>query len=239
MGLVGVASDGDGAYARRVTTRAAAIAVSVIEAVDQGASAAPGCPDALADEVAQRVVDLRRAAGWQPLGWKIGATNRAVMQELGIDRPVVAPVYDATVVWAGGSVGAVRLRRMQGPRLEPELVLVLASPPDVGMDEERLFGCVRAVAIGFEVVQSPYPGWRCSRADAIAAGGLHGALLIGTEVARSTVTVSSCARLRSFCAARVVRGCTARPAMCWAARCLRCELHSRARHRSRSGRGRL
>src|ERR1700738_344586 len=35
------------------------------------------------------------------------------------------------------------------------------------------------VALGFEIVQSIYPGWKFSAADTIAANGVHGALLIG------------------------------------------------------------
>jgi hypothetical protein len=34
-------------------------------------------------------------------------------------------------------------------------------------------------ALGFEIVQSIYPGWKFSAADTISANGVHGALLIG------------------------------------------------------------
>src|SRR5262249_40623776 len=39
------------------------------------------------------------------------------------------------------------------------------------------------VAHGFEIVQSPFPGWRFQPADTVAAGGLHGACLIGPRIA--------------------------------------------------------
>jgi 2-keto-4-pentenoate hydratase len=42
-----------------------------------------------------------------------------------------------------------------------------------------LLSCVAWVALGFEIVQSIYPGWRFSAADTVAANGVHGALLIG------------------------------------------------------------
>jgi 2-oxo-3-hexenedioate decarboxylase len=42
-----------------------------------------------------------------------------------------------------------------------------------------LLACIDWVAHGFEVVQSIFPGWKFSAADAVAAFGLHAALIIG------------------------------------------------------------
>jgi 2-oxo-3-hexenedioate decarboxylase len=42
-----------------------------------------------------------------------------------------------------------------------------------------LLSCIAWVALGFEIVQSIFPGWNFSAADTIAANGVHGALLIG------------------------------------------------------------
>jgi 2-oxo-3-hexenedioate decarboxylase len=48
-----------------------------------------------------------------------------------------------------------------------------------GMDESALLGCIDEVAHGFELVQSIYPGWAFTAPDAVAAFGVHGALLLG------------------------------------------------------------
>jgi len=47
------------------------------------------------------------------------------------------------------------------------------------MDEKALLACIDWVGHGFELVQSIFPGWKFSAPDAVAAFGLHGALLIG------------------------------------------------------------
>jgi 2-oxo-3-hexenedioate decarboxylase len=47
------------------------------------------------------------------------------------------------------------------------------------MDETALLSCIAWVALGFEIVQSIFPGWKFSASDTIAANGVHGALLIG------------------------------------------------------------
>jgi 2-oxo-3-hexenedioate decarboxylase len=47
------------------------------------------------------------------------------------------------------------------------------------MDERALLGCLDGVAHGFELVQSIFPHWEFSAPDAVAAFGVHGALLLG------------------------------------------------------------
>lgn len=39
------------------------------------------------------------------------------------------------------------------------------------MDEIELSACIDWVALGYEIVQSMYPGWQFAAADTIAAGG--------------------------------------------------------------------
>jgi len=60
-------------------------------------------------------------------------------------------------------------------------VFGLAEAPSAEMDETALSSCIAWVALGFEIVQSIYPGWKFSAADTIAANGVHGALLIGAR----------------------------------------------------------
>ena len=47
------------------------------------------------------------------------------------------------------------------------------------MDEAALASCIAWVGLGFEIVQSIFPGWKFAAADTVAANGVHGALLIG------------------------------------------------------------
>ena len=77
------------------------------------------------------------------------------------------------------STGTSPLVGLAEPRIEPEIVFRLAAAPTPGMDERALLGCVDAVAHGFEVVQSIFPGWGFTAPDAVAAFGVHGALLLG------------------------------------------------------------
>ncbi len=89
---------------------------------------------------------------------------------------------------------ALTLSRLSEPLIEPEIVFKLAKAPEPGMDEAALIGCVEWFAHGFEIVQSPFPGWRFAAADAVAAGGMHGAFLIGAPASHRGHRIRRAAR---------------------------------------------
>jgi 2-oxo-3-hexenedioate decarboxylase len=142
-----------------------------------GGSAGLMLPDAY--RVSRAVTARRVARGESIVGRKIGFTNRTIWDEYGVHHPIDGPMYDSTVSHVSGDVAGVRAARFVEPRIEPEIVLGLASAPEAGMDEAALIGCVGWIAHGFEIVQSLYPGWIFAAADCVAAFGLHGALYCG------------------------------------------------------------
>jgi 2-oxo-3-hexenedioate decarboxylase len=132
-----------------------------------------------AGAAALALVRLREARGDRVVGHKLGFTNRTIWEEYGVHAPIWGPVY-ASTVRAGAS--SVDLAPLLEPRIEPEIVFRLAAAPDAGMGPEALLGCVGHVALGFEIVQSAFPGWRFRAPDTVAAGALHGALVLGPWV---------------------------------------------------------
>ncbi|MDQ6433328.1 hydratase [Mesorhizobium sp. LHD-90] len=139
----------------------------------------PGFDLPEAYEVAALIADLRRARGETTVGRKIGFTNRAVWQGYGISGPIWAYMFDTTVHELAQVGWTFSLNGLPEPRIEPEIVLHLASKPESGMSEEELVECVDWVAHAFEIVFSIFPGWNFSAADAAAAFGVHAALLLG------------------------------------------------------------
>ena len=118
---------------------------------------------------------MREARGESPVGRKIGFTNRAVWAH----EPMWGYVYDRTIHTVSGGETTLSLAGLVEPRIEPEIVFRLALAPAPAMDERSLLACVDAVAHGFEIVQSIYPGWVFSAPDAVAAYGVHGKLVVG------------------------------------------------------------
>ena len=139
----------------------------------------PGFSLAEAYDVAAQVRDLRKARGETPVGRKIGFTNTAAWEGYGISGPIWNYVFDSTVRDLIAVDDTFALGSLPEPRVEPEIVLHLASAPRAGMTEDELIGCVDWIAHGFEIVSSIFPGWRFSPVDAVAACGVHAALLLG------------------------------------------------------------
>lgn len=163
------------------------IAAAVLAAHDGQQQIAPisdGNPSFTLDSayrISDAIMAARIARGERPVGWKIGFTNRNIWNEYGVHAPIWGPVYDTTSHHVEPVQQPARLdaSRFVEPLIEPEIIFRFASPPRPEMDERELLGCIDAIAHGFEIVQSIYPGWRFMPADTAAACAMHGALVCG------------------------------------------------------------
>jgi 2-oxo-3-hexenedioate decarboxylase len=121
------------------------------------------------------------ARGFEPIGRKIGFTNRAMWEQFKVTEPIWAHVYAQTVHFAQAGYARLALDGMVAPRLEPEIVLKLRSPvPSGEAPVEELARCIEWAAVGFEIVDSHYADWRFTAAEAVADFGVHAALVVGT-----------------------------------------------------------
>ncbi len=140
--------------------------------------------------VAAELDRLRRLRGWTPVGRKIGFTNQAIWPELGLATPIWGYLYDRTVRYAARATSLVSLMHRVAPKIEPEMVFRLRAPlPPGGKEPARILTAVEWIALGFEIVDCHYPGWRMRCADAVADFGVHALLIIGAP--RSVEGVSA------------------------------------------------
>ena len=156
---------------------------------------------------AYRATPLLRSAfetrGEQITGRKIGFTNSAMWQAYGVDAPVWGYATDRTTRDLA-QAGAVNAADFPEPRIEPEIMFGLKAAPSPGMPENALLDCIDWVALGYEIVQSIYPGWKFTAADVVAANGVHGCLLIGK---RHPVAPRQAQWLRALAAFEVTLHC--------------------------------
>lgn len=136
---------------------------------------------AAAYAVADLIHAMRLADGARAVGRKIGFTNPAMWAQYGVSAPVWAYVYNTTVTYLADTPETLTcsLHGFVNPKIEPEIIFHFHSAPPLDGDVAAVLACVDWVAHGFEMVQSPYPGWKFQAADAIAVGGLHARLLVG------------------------------------------------------------
>lgn len=133
-------------------------------------------------DVALSIVKIRTAQGENPVGRKIGFANEKLWHVYGkgsLTAPIWSTLYDSTVQYAMDNVATHNLSKSQQPRLEPQLVFKLARTPAPDATLEDISDCLEWIAHGFEVVTSPFRHWEFEAADAVAAFGLHKALIVG------------------------------------------------------------
>ncbi len=158
----------------------------------------PGFDTAAGYALLRRRHRLQVAAGARRVGRKIGFTNRGIWPLYGVFEPIWGAVYDRTLQPLPDGRGSLSLSGLFEPRIEPEIVLHLASAPLPGEGPAQLLRRVDRVAHGFEIVQSPFPGWKFGTGDAVAAGSLHGRLALGPSLPTAQLADDPLAALSAF-----------------------------------------
>ena len=141
----------------------------------------PGLDLPTAYRISEAVRLRRESQGDRFVGRKIGFTNRRMWQAYAVKAPIWGPMYESTVRDLPTGANLV-LGKFPNPKIEPEIVFGLRTPPRFGMTERELLGCVEWVALGFELVSSIFAGWKFEAADAVAGFGVHAGLILGSRV---------------------------------------------------------
>lgn len=167
---------------------------------------------AIAD--AYRLPPMLRAAfesrGEKIIGRKIGFTNRQMWKVYGVQAPIWGYMTDRTTRELAHTQ-VQHVKDFAEPRIEPEIMFGLKSPPLPEMNEAALLDCIEWVSLGYEIVQSIFPGWRFAAADTIAANGLHGTLLVGR---RHAITPRKTEWQRELATFRVELYCNGKLSQC-------------------------
>ena len=134
-------------------------------------------------DIAKRILDIRIAQGETPVGRKIGFTNRKIAAKYGVNEPIHdsiwATMFDGTVRYTEDNHGIQSLKGALQPRIEPEIVFMLGKTPAPDATIEDIADCIEWMAHGYEIDVCPFSGWKFDVVDAIAAFGMHGALILG------------------------------------------------------------
>jgi len=163
-----------------------------IATVPSARDGAFGLADAYAVEA--ELVRLRLEAGHRTVGRKIGYANRALWRALKLDTLVWAHMYDDTVQHASRGTATLAIDRMFSPKIEPEIVFKLRSALGAdAVEPQAALAGVEWMALAFEIIDCPFPGWKYQPADFVAAYGLHAALIVGEPLAIDPGSISSLA----------------------------------------------
>jgi len=140
--------------------------------------------------VENELVHMRRVAGHNTVGIKVGYANKAMWRVLKIDTLLWAHMYDDTVQYAPGNEATLSVAPMISPKIEPEIVFKMKAPLDAGVTAPAaVLDAVEWLALGFEIIDCPYADWKYQPADFVAAYGLHAALIVGEPLAVTAANI--------------------------------------------------
>ena len=126
---------------------------------------------------------LREAGGHKAVGRKVGYANKAMWRVLKLETLVWAHMYDNTVHYSDRNSATLTLAHPRSLKVEPEIVFGLKQPI-MGETHDAAAALASAdwLAVGFEIIDCPFPEWRFQPSDFVASFGLHAALVIGERV---------------------------------------------------------
>lgn len=137
---------------------------------------------AAAYAVQQGLVSRRRSAGAQVVGRKIGATSKAVQDQLGVDQPDFGYLLDEMDV---SGHDPVPMRTLLQPRVEAEVAFRLGSDVAPASEDEITLDLVRdAVEVALpalEIVDSRIADWDIGFTDTVADNASSGLYVLGSE----------------------------------------------------------
>jgi 2-keto-4-pentenoate hydratase len=136
---------------------------------------------AAAYAVQQALVQHRLAAGATVVGRKIGATSKAVQDQLGVDQPDFGYLLDDMDV---SSESPISMRTLLQPRVEAEVAFRLGKDIDVDEDEITLAFVRDAVEVALpalEIVDSRIANWQIGFTDTVADCASSALFVVGTD----------------------------------------------------------
>ena len=136
--------------------------------------------------VQQGLVRARLARGATVVGRKIGATSKAVQDQLGVDQPDFGYLLDEMDVSAGAVAGAapISMRTLLQPRVEAEVAFRLGRDIDVPEDaitRDLVRDAVDVALPALEIVDSRIADWSITFTDTVADCASSGLFVVGTD----------------------------------------------------------
>jgi 2-keto-4-pentenoate hydratase len=126
---------------------------------------------------------LREDSGHKAVGRKVGYANRAMWRVFKLETLVWEHMYEDTVRYSDSNSATLTLANSRSLKIEPEIVFGLKEQIDGEKpDASAALAAVEWVAMGFEIIDCPFPDWQFQPADFVASFGLHAALVIGERV---------------------------------------------------------
>ena len=102
---------------------------------------------------------------------------------LKLETLVWAHMYDDTVHFSESNSATLSIPHPRSLKIEPEIVFGMKKPlAGQDLDAAAALAAVDWLAIGFEIIDCPFPEWKFQPGDFVASFGLHAALVVGEKM---------------------------------------------------------
>jgi 2-keto-4-pentenoate hydratase len=140
----------------------------------------PGLTPADAYEIQSGWSALRMARGEKIIGRKIGLTNPAIQQQLGVSEPDYGALWGSSFYPVSSGRADVPAVDFLQPRVEGEIAFRFGRPLKGGfVTAEDVLAATDACALAVEIVDSRIADWKIKLVDTIADNASYGGFVVG------------------------------------------------------------
>ncbi len=130
-----------------------------------------------AHAVCELNVERRLAAGEHIAGFKVGFTNIAVREKMGLPDSTYGYLFDSMVLASGGELA---MAEMIAPKIESEICVRLVSDlAGPGVTAADVLAAADAVRASFEICDARIRDWKCPYPDFFADNGFSARIVLG------------------------------------------------------------
>jgi 2-keto-4-pentenoate hydratase len=129
--------------------------------------------------IMERNIDKRLKAGEKHAGYKIGFTNLAVREKMGLPDSTYGYLLDSMVLKNGVKV---TMSDLIAPKLECEICMKLKSGlKGKGLSTEDVIRATEAVSASFEICDARIKDWKCPYPDFFADNGFSARIVLSGQ----------------------------------------------------------
>jgi 2-keto-4-pentenoate hydratase len=131
----------------------------------------------LAHTICEANIARREAAGEQVVGYKVGFTNIAVREKMGLPDSTYGYLLGGMVLESGGSLA---MDELIAPKVESEICVRLAADlAGPGVTATDVMAAADAVRASFEICDARILDWKCPYPDFFADNGFSARIVLG------------------------------------------------------------
>ena len=146
-------------------------------------SARPGFDLDAAYAVETMLKQSRETGGARAVGRKAGFANKAMWRVFKLQTLVWGHMYDDTVHYSESNTASLSIAHPHSLKVEPEIMFGMKKAiTSEGLDAAAALESSDWLAIGFEIIDCPFPDFKFQPSDFVAYFGLHVGLVVGERV---------------------------------------------------------